>query len=595
MREEITLLQNEMKKEGIAAYVVPSDDYHGSEYVGAFFKCREFLSGFTGSAGTLLVTGDEAFLWTDGRYFLQAEEELAGSGIALMKMGEKNVPTIVRKIHELSFEQDEYVVGFDGRVVSYGFGKSLLAGSPSIKIKSDVDLVDRIWLDRPAIPCEPVFEFDVKYTGEYRSAKLTKVRKEMEKEGADELYITSLDDVAWLFNLRGNDYACNPVFLSYAKVTMQEAYLFVDKNRFDDELILDITRDGVIFEDYGNVIQHIKNVSKSSKIWIDEQKASFSLCDAIPDGITIINKSIPTVLMKAVKNKTEMNHIRNSHLKDGVAVTKFLYWLKTNIGKQEITELDCVAKIEELRKQQDLYVGPSFDTIAAYGKHGAIIHYEPTQKSNISLEPHGLVLFDTGGQYLDGTTDITRTVALGTTTPEERKYFTLVLKGHLNLAAARFKSGCTGMALDYMARSPLWELGEDYNHGTGHGVGFFLNVHEAPNGFRYKKVQERDDGAVFEEGMLTSDEPGYYAEGKFGIRHENLILCVKDKETFYGEFLKFETVTLVPFDVDAIDKKLLTENEKTLLNEYHQKVYQKLKPYMAFEELKWLEKVTKPI
>ena len=328
MREEIILLQNEMKKEGIAAYVVPSDDYHGSEYVGAFFKCREFLSGFTGSAGTLLVTESEAFLWTDGRYFLQAKEELAGTGITLMKMGEKNVPSIIRKISELSFEKEKYVVGFDGRVISYGFGKQLLESSPSIVIKSDADLVDKIWLDRPEMPCEPVYEFDVKYAGEYRSSKLTRVREAMEKEGADELYITSLDDIAWLFNLRGDDISCNPVFLAYAKITKDKAFLFVDKNRFEEAETLDITRDGVVFEDYGNVIQHVNNTSKTSKIWIDEQKASFSICDAIPEGVSVINKSIPTVLMKAVKNKTEMEHIRSSHLKDGVAVTKFLYWLK---------------------------------------------------------------------------------------------------------------------------------------------------------------------------------------------------------------------------------------------------------------------------
>lgn len=595
MREEIVLLQNEMKKEGIAAYVVPSDDYHGSEYVGAFFKCREYLSGFTGSAGTLLVTENEAYLWTDGRYFLQAEEELSRSGITLMKMGEKNVPTIKRKISELSLECDEYVVGFDGKVVSCDFGKSLKLSSPTIKIKSDIDLVDRIWAERPSMPCEKVFEFDVKYSGEYRSSKLTRVRAAMEKEGADELYITSLDDIAWLFNLRGSDIECNPVFLSYAKVTKDKAYLFADKNRFDEGVILDISRDGVVFEDYGNVFQHVKNIPSGAKIWIDEQKISYELYSLIPDGAKIINKTLPTVLMKATKNKTEMEHIRNSHLKDGVAVTKFLYWLKNNIDKETITELDCVSKIEELRSQQDLYVGPSFDTIAAYSYHGAIIHYEPTEETDIVLQPQGLALFDTGGQYLDGTTDITRTVALGHITSEERKYFTLVLKGHLSLAAAKFKRGCTGMALDYIARSPLWDIGEDYNHGTGHGVGFFLNVHESPNGFRYKKVPERDDGAVFEEGMLTSDEPGYYAEGKFGIRHENLLLCVNDRETSYGEYLKFETVTLAPFDTDAIDKKLLTEKEKELLNDYHQRVYQKLKPHLTLQEQKWLEKVTRPI
>jgi len=594
MREEIILLQNEMKKEGIAAYVVPSDDYHGSEYVGAFFKCREFLSGFTGSAGTLLVTLKEAYLWTDGRYFLQAEEELSDTGITLMKMGEKNVPTIIRKISELSFEEKEYVVGFDGRIVSFGFGQNLLMSSPNIKIRSDIDLVQRIWADRPALPCEPVYEFDVKYTGEYRSAKLTRVREIIKKEGVDELYITTLDDIAWLFNLRGSDVSCNPVFLSFAKITKDKAYLFTDKNRFEDALILDITRDGVVFEDYGNMIQHIKNAKKGTRIWVDEQKASFNLCESIPEGVEVLNKSIPTVLMKSVKNKTEMEHIRNSHLKDGVAITKFLYWLKMNIEDQKITELDCVAKIEELRKQQDLYVGPSFDTIAAYAHHGAIIHYEPTEETNIELKPQGLALFDTGGQYLDGTTDITRTVALGPTTPEERKYFTLVLKGNLNLGAARFKKGCTGMALDYIARNYLWEIGEDYNHGTGHGVGFFLNVHEAPNGFRYKKVQERDE-AVFEEGMLTSNEPGYYADGRFGIRHENLVLCVNDKETAYGEYLKFETVTLVPFDVDAIDKKMLTEKEKQLLNDYHRMVCSKIKPYLEKDEQKWLEGATKPI
>ncbi|MCQ2536179.1 MAG: aminopeptidase P family protein [Lachnospiraceae bacterium] len=594
MKYEITLIQNEMKKEGIAAYVVPSDDYHGSEYVGAFFKCREFLSGFTGSAGTLLITENEAFLWTDGRYFIQAEEELKGTDIKLMRMGEENVPTITQKLKELAKESKAYVVGFDGRVVSYGFGKSVLSCASNIKIK-DISLIDRVWNDRPPMACEKVFELDVKYAGEYRSSKLTRVRKAMEKEGVDELFITSLDDIAWLFNLRGSDIPCNPVFLAYAKVTKDKAFIFTDKSRFDEALSLDITRDGVIIEDYGNMIQHIKSLPGTSKIWVDEQKMSYSLTASIPEGVKVTDKMLPTVLMKAVKNKTEMKNIRDSHLKDGVAVTKFLYWLKTNIGKEEITELDCVNKIEELRNEQDLYVGPSFDTIAAFGAHGAIVHYEPTEETNIPLKAESLALFDTGGQYLDGTTDITRTVALGPLTKEEKKYFTLVLKGHLNLAAAKFKKGCTGMALDYIARSPLWELGEDYNHGTGHGVGFFLNVHEAPNGFRYKKVPERDDGAVFEEGMLTSDEPGYYAEGKFGIRHENLLLCVNDRKTPYGEYLKFETVTLVPFDLDGIDKKLLTDKEKELLNAYHKRVCEKLKPYLTKEEGAWLEKATRAI
>lgn len=595
VRERILALREEMKKVNITAYMVPTSDFHGSEYVGEYFRCRAFLSGFTGSAGTLVVTQDMAGLWTDGRYFLQAEEQLQGSGITLYKMEQEGVPTVVEFLTDLLGEGD--VLGFDGRVVDSKEAEELneKLEKKGASICYEMDLVDWIWDQRPSLSKEAVMVLDVKYAGESREDKIARIRQEMKKEGADLFLLTSLDDIAWLLNIRGNDVKCNPVVLSYLAMTQEQVILFANREAFSNDVEEELKRAGVSFQEYHRFYDFIKEISDQTTVFLDKKKANYSVVKSLSNGVKVIDKTNLTLLPKAIKNPTEMEHIREAHRKDGAAVTQFIYWLKTQVAKERITELSAAIKLEEFRGKQKHYMGPSFTPIIGYGAHGAIIHYAATKESNCQMKPEGLVLLDTGGQYLEGTTDITRTVALGTVTEEEKKYFTLVLKGNLNLGAAKFLYGCRGVNLDYLARAPLWELGLDYRHGTGHGVGYFLNVHEAPNGFRYKLADGKGESAVLEEGMLTSNEPGFYLEGKFGIRHENLILCVKDEKTSYGQFMRFDTVTMVPFDRDAIEKELLSQRERALLNQYHKVVYQTIAPYLDGEVKDWLKEATREI
>lgn len=595
IKERITALREEMKKADITAYMVPTSDFHGSEYVGSYFKCRAFLSGFTGSAGTLVVTQDMAGLWTDGRYFLQAGEQLKDTGITLYKMGEEGVPTV----HEFLADKLEkgQTLGFDGRVVNSKEAEELSAEmeKKGASICYEIDLTDKVWTERPALSKEPVMVLDVKYAGKSREDKIADIREEMEKEHADVFILTSLDDIAWLLNIRGNDVKCNPVVLSYLAMTKDTIVLFANREAFSKEVEEELADAGVSFRDYNDVYAYIKAIPSGRKVFLDKKKANYAVVKSLAEGVEIIDKTNLTLLPKAIKNRTEMENIRKAHIKDGVAVVKFIHWLKTRVAKEKITELSAAVKLEEFRGEQEHYMGPSFTPIIGYGPHGAVVHYSATEDSDCQMKPESLVLLDTGGQYLEGTTDITRTVALGPVTEEEKKYFTLVLRGNLNLGAAKFLHGCRGVNLDYLARSPLWEIGMDFNHGTGHGVGYFLNVHEAPNGFRYKLVPERNESAVFEEGMLTSNEPGLYLEGKFGIRHENLILCVKDEKNAYGQFMRFDTVTMVPFDLDAIEPSLFNERERKLLNQYHREVYEKISPYLEGEVKEWLKEATREI
>jgi len=595
IKERIAALREEMKKANLTAYMVPTSDFHGSEYVGDYFRCRAFLSGFTGSAGTLVITQDMAGLWTDGRYFLQAAEQLKDTGIDLYKMEEEGVPTV------LEFLSDKLkkgqTLGFDGRVVNAKqaeeFNKRLQKKGASVCY--EIDLTDKIWNDRPGLSKEPVQILDVKYAGKAREEKIAEIRKKMEEEEADYFVLTSLDDIAWLLNIRGNDVKCNPVVLSYLVMTKEEVLLFASQEAFSAEVKEALDKVGVHLQNYDTIYSYLKEVKEGKRVLLDKTKANYAIVKSLKEGVIIIDKTNLTLLPKAIKNHTEMENIRKAHIKDGVAVIKLIHWLKTRVAKETITELSVAAKLEEFREEQEHYMGPSFTPIVGYGAHGAIVHYSATEDSNWQLQQKGLVLLDTGGQYLEGTTDITRTVALGALTEEEKRYFTLVLKGNLNLGAAKFLYGCRGVNLDYLARAPLWEVGVDFNHGTGHGVGYFLNVHEAPNGFRYKFVPGKNESAVFEEGMLTSNEPGFYLEGKFGIRHENLMLCVKDEKNSYGQFMRFETVTMVPFDLDAVEETLLTDKEKWLLNQYHQEVYQKISPYLEGEVKEWLRETTRKI
>ena len=594
VKERLKALRKLMKEKNIAAYLVPTDDFHGSEYVGEHFKCRKYITGFTGSAGTAVIMEDMAGLWTDGRYFIQAADQLQGSGIELFKSGEPGVPTV----HEFLRDklQEGMCLGFDGRTVNAGEAESLknLLKEKNIRFSVDEDLIGEIWDDRPALSCEPVMELDEKWAGESRASKIWKTRQQMKEKGADIFVLTSLDDIAWLLNIRGNDIHCCPVFLSYLVMTDREIRLFANERAFPEKVRDNLSADGVELYPYDEVYDFVREFSAGKKVLLSRDGTNSRLVSNIPKDVEIVNEKNLTLLPKAIKNQTEMDNEQIAHIKDGVAVTKFIYWLKTNVGKEKITELSAAEKLYQLRSEQEHFVGDSFDPIIAYGTHAAIVHYSATEESDIPLKPKGMVLADTGGHYLEGTTDITRTIVLGSVTEKEKKYFTAVLRGNLNLAAARFKYGCTGLNLDYLARGPLWELGEDYNHGTGHGVGYLLNVHEGPNSFRWKNLPG-NPAPVLEEGMITSDEPGYYLENEFGIRHENLILCKKAEKTSFGQFMCFEELTMVPFDLDGVDPSQMTERERGLLNNYHERVYQNIAPYLDEEEKEWLKKSTRKI
>lgn len=588
--QRLQAFRQEMAKRHLAAYIVPTEDFHGSEYVGAYFKAREYLSGFSGSAGTLLILRESAALWTDGRYFLQAEEQLSGSGIALMKSGEPDVPTLAEYLAQ-TLEKGARV-GFDGRVVTGAFVEELKRKTVKKQLifREREDLAGFIWEGRPPLSAEPVWELPAAYAGMTREEKLSKVRAKMEEEGANALLITDLTETAWLLDLRGSDVKNTPVFLAFMLLTKRRALLCAQKDAFPENICKELEKAGISLLPYESIADLVAALPPGQKLLVDESKVSYRLLKAVSKGVEKINKPSPIALLKAVKTQREIAHMRSAHVKDGVAVTKFLYWLKSQVKKEEITEINAAAKLEGFRTEREGYLGPSFDPIVAYGPHGAIVHYEATPESDVKIEQKGFCLVDTGGHYSEGTTDITRTIVLGELTDEERRAYTLVLKGHLRLMAARFPEGVSGQNLDAIARGPLWEQGLDYRHGTGHGVGYLLSVHEGPQNIRWKSG--RDQAVPLEAGMIFSNEPGYYEEGKFGIRHENLMLVVKGDKTAYGQFLQLEPLTMAPFDREAIEGSLLNGEELRLLNEYHQKVFETLSPYFAGEELAWLKEVT---
>lgn len=594
VKERLEALRNIMKEKKIDAYLVPTDDFHGSEYVGDYFKCRKYITGFTGSAGTAVIMQDMAGLWTDGRYFIQAVDQLRGSTIDLFKSGEPEVPTV----HQFLKEKLEkgMCLGFDGRTVSAKEAEQLgeLLKEKDITFSVNNDLVGEIWEGRPALSCEPVMELDVRWTGKSRADKIAEIREQMKEKEADIFILTSLDDIAWLLNIRGNDIHCCPVVLSYLVMTDAEIRLYANKAAFSEEIRSNLEADGIKIYPYDEVYSYVQTISSDKKVLLSKANVNSCLVSNIPAEVTILDEKNLTLLPKAIKNKTEMDNERIAHIKDGVAVTKFIYWLKKNVPEGTVTELSAAEKLYQFRSEQEHFIGDSFDPIIAYGTHAAIVHYSATEETDIPLEARGMVLADTGGHYLEGTTDITRTIVLGPITEKEKKYFTAVLRGNLNLAAAKFKYGCTGLNLDYLARGPLWELGEDYNHGTGHGVGYLLNVHEGPNSFRWKNLPG-NPAPVLEEGMITSDEPGYYLENEFGIRHENLVLCRKAEETSFGQFMCFEPLTMVAFDLEGINPQEMTERERKLLNEYHQKVYKTISPYLVEDEKEWLKQATREI
>lgn len=597
---KIGQLRDRMKELGIDAYLVPTADFHESEYVGEFFKCRHFLTGFNGTAGTAVITMDKAGLWTDGRYFVQAEEQLSGSEIKLYRMGEPEFPTLDEFL-EAELPVDG-CLGFDGRVVNseLGYGLQNLLQEKNVTINGGNDLVGEIWTSRPAMSCEPIWSLDVKYAGKSTVEKLSDLRDAMKKNKAQIHLMTALDEIAWLFNLRGNDIVNNPVFLSYALITQDEAYLYVQKEAIKEdtkmgkEVCAALAEAKVQVKEYAEFLQDVAAL-KNEKILLERKKASFAVCESIDASCRIIDEMNPCATMKAVKNATEIENMRKAHLKDGIAVTKFMYWLKHTIGTCDMTEMTAAHKIEELRAEQGNYIEPSFVTIAAYKENAAMCHYHPSDEVCKKLKPEGLLLVDSGGQYLEGTTDITRTYALGPLTEKEKEYYTIVAAAMMKVSTMKFLHGCRGINLDYTIREAFWKRGLDFAHGTGHGVGYLSNVHERPNGLRWKVVPERQDSAVIEPGMICSDEPGLYFAGDFGTRTENLILCVEDEKNEYGQFLKFEFLTKAPIDLEALDTRFMDDADIERLNTYHKDVYETISPYMNDEEKEWLKHVTREI
>lgn len=592
MKRELELLREKMRETGVDACLIPTSDFHGSEYVGDYFKCREYISGFTGSAGTLVITLDEAGLWTDGRYFLQAAKQLEGSGIMLRKERQPGVPAIEEYLKR-TLKRGE-TLGFDGRCIMQDSAEKLITqlNAQGVAVRTDIDLAGAVWKNRPELSAQPVWPLPVEYAGESSQSKIERVREFLVEKKADYFLLTSLEDIAWLLNMRGNDVESTPVILSYLLLGKKKLTWYVQEKCLSEKIKILLDMQGIKAAPYAQIYADVKELPEDASVYYDKSAVNTALVSSLPEKVKKIEGINPTFLFKAKKNPVEVENERNAHIKDGVAVTKFIYWLKSQIGKTKITEISAAEQLEQFRNAQEHYVEPSFAPIIAYKEHGAIVHYSATKESDVELKPESFVLADTGGHYLEGTTDITRTIALGSLTQEEKEMYTTVLKGHIQLEMARFLQGCSGQSLDVLARTPLWEKGLDYNHGTGHGVGYLLSVHEGPNSFRYRPSVNGRNDCVFEEGMITSDEPGIYLEGKFGIRLENMIVCQKDMENDYGSFLCFDALTLVPFERSAIIAEELSTKEKEWINKYHQKVFETIAPYLTEEEAGWLREET---
>lgn len=584
IQDRIALLRRCMAHRGLTACVVVTDDFHGSEYVGDHFKVREYLSGFTGSAGTLAVLPDRAALWTDGRYFLQAERQLEGSGIELMRAGQPDVPTLSAFLAQHLPEGG--VLGFDGRTVSTRLYRTLeeALSAKHIRLDGAHDLAEEVWPDRPALSAQPLWPLESDVS---RREKLSLLREKMAEKNAGHLLLTDLTDIAWTLNLRGGDVACTPVFLAFLLLSEADAVLFVQPQAVSPAIADALAADGVTLRPYGDIYDRLSDLPAEDCVLLDSATANSQITRALAHARTVDAPS-PAAALKAVKSPGEQDGFRRAHLLDGVALTRFLYRLKT--APTGLTEVSAAALLHELRAESEEFLEDSFDTIAAYGPHGAVVHYEPTAETDVPLEARGLLLCDSGGHYRGGTTDVTRTVALGPVSDAERRMCTLVLQGHIRLAMARFPKGVTGENLDVLARMPLWQQGLDYNHGTGHGVGCVLSVHESPPSFRWRIVENTPHPAL-ETGMVISDEPGYYEAGQYGIRHESLLLVQPDGD----DFLRFEVLTLAPFDRDALDVSLLSDEERRWLNDYHRRVREALSPHLSAEERRWLNDVTQPL
>ncbi len=581
----IDFLRKEMQERNIDIYIIFSADSHQSEYVSDYFKARAYMSGFTGSAGTLVVTKDKAGLWTDGRYFIQAENELRYD-IRLYKMLQKGVPTIYEFIEEELEEGG--VIGFDGKTASLSEGLKLESLSDNLYITED--LVNLIWKDRPEMSKEKAFYLDVKYSGETVESKLKRIRKEL--NGSTQI-LCALDDIAWTFNIRGRDAGNSPLILSYAIIENDRAILFLDEEKLNDEIILMLQENNVMVKPYDEVYDYISTL-RDIKVTLDPDRVNYRMLKSIDKSIQIIKKANPQILFKAIKNKVEIENIKNCHIKDGTAITRIMHYVKTNIGKIKLTEASVSDTLEAFRAEEKDFLWPSFSPISAYKENAAMMHYHHVG-NEVELLNKGLYLFDTGGNYMDGSTDITRTISLGELTEEEKIHYTLVLKGFISLASQKFLYGCTGLNLDILARSPIWNYMLDYKCGTGHGVGFLLNIHEGPSGFRWYKREGINDSHTLEPGMIITDEPGIYIENSHGIRIENELLIKDILENNDGRFLGFEHVTYAPIDLDPIKLDMLSDYERENLNAYHEMVYDKLKDRLPEDMKEWFKKATREI
>lgn len=589
--ERIGALREEMKKYGLDAYLIPSSDPHLSEYPAEHWKSRQWISGFSGSAGTVVVTADKAGLWTDSRYFLQAEQQLAGTGIQLYKMRLPEYPTVEEfLLNELVKGQ---TVGLDGQVYSVAETSNLEGklAKKGIGLNTSRDLIDAIWNDRPAIPANPLFEMPVELSGKPVSEKLNEINDRLHKEGADCLLLTALDEIAWTFNIRGTDVIYNPVVISYGFVSEKETVLFINPRKLTAEVGERLKSEGVVLADYSVVQTYLSRLKSDLTVFIDKTKTNTALFNAIPKTCLILEGITPANHLKSVKNETEIKGFRNALVKDGVALTKFHIWLeKQMMAGEEVTELNASAKLSAFRAEQPLYIMDSFETICGYAAHGASPHYSATPETNAILKPTGLLLMDSGAQYLDGTTDITRTIALGEPTEQMKKDFTRTLKGMISIAKAKFPEGVRGAQLDILARKALWDAGIQYLHGTSHGIGHCLNVHEGPQSIRME-----DNPTVLKPGMVMSDEPAMYRTGEYGIRTENMILVREDSETEYGKFLGFDTLTMCYIDTRLVLVSMLSVREHAWLNKYHQRVYELLSPHLNKEEAEWLKEKTREV
>lgn len=593
VEERIAKLREQMKERGMDVYIVPTADFHQSEYVGEHFKARKFMTGFSGSAGTAVFTMTEARLWVDGRYFIQAAAQIEGTSIEMMKMGKPGVPTIDEYLKEAIPENG--TLGFDGRVVAMGNGRRYeeIVAEKNGKIVYAYDLVGEIWEDRPELSKEPVFTLEEKYTGESTASKLKRIREKMAENGATVHVLTTLDDICWTLNIRGNDIEFFPLVLSYAVITMDQMHLYIDESKLDEEIKASFAKDGIVLHPYNDIYEDIKAYGAEETFLIDPIRLNYALYSNICKDAKKVEAQNPEEVFKGIKNKVEIENIRKAQIKDSVAHVRFMKWLKEHVGKETITEMSASDKLDEFRAEMGNFIRPSFEPISSYGEHAALCHYTSSPETNVELKEGSVFLTDTGAGFWEGSTDITRTYALGEIPEIMKEHFTLIVMCNLGLASARFVKGCSGSNLDPFARKPLWDRGLDFNHGTGHGVGYLLNIHEGPLNIGWGS---RGSNIVpLQEGMIFTDEPGIYIEGSHGVRLENELLVREGEKNEYGQFMYLEPLTFIPFDLDAVKVEMLSEEYKKLLNEYHAAVYENVAPYLNDEEKAWLKNYTRAI